>query len=76
LKHFSTPWYSWNIAESGVKHQKSNQIKSRNSRLDHSDSTTEMRWALKRDRKIRFDEKVKEYLRGIFAGGKVVTYIE
>ena len=23
-----SPWYSWNIAESGVKHQKSNQIKS------------------------------------------------
>jgi hypothetical protein len=22
-----SPWYSWNIAESGVKHQKSNQIK-------------------------------------------------
>ena len=21
-----TPWYSWNIAESGVKHDKSNQI--------------------------------------------------
>jgi len=23
-----SPWYSWNIAESGVKHNKSNQIKS------------------------------------------------
>jgi hypothetical protein len=25
-----SPWYSWNIAESGVKHNKSNQIKSTN----------------------------------------------
>jgi len=23
-----SPWYSWNIAESGIKHNKSNQIKS------------------------------------------------
>ena len=30
-----------------------------------------MGWALKRDRKsVRFDEKVKHYLRGIYAGGK------
>jgi hypothetical protein len=27
LKIYMSPWYSWNIAESGVKHNKSNQSK-------------------------------------------------
>ena len=44
-------------------------VLSRNSRLGHGDSSTEMGWALKRDRKtVRFDEKVTNYLRGIYAG--------
>ena len=46
-------------------------VLSRNSRLGHCDSSTEMGWAMKRDRKrVRFDEKVKNYLRGIFEGGE------
>jgi len=46
-------------------------VLSRNSRLGHGDSSTEMGWALKRDRKrVRFDHKVKDYLRGIYAGGE------
>ncbi|CAG2245178.1 unnamed protein product [Mytilus edulis] len=46
-------------------------VLSRNSRLDQGLLTTQMGWALKKERRnVRFDEKVKDYLRGIFAGGE------
>jgi hypothetical protein len=46
LPNIDCPWYSWNIAESGIKHNKSNQIMIKDSYfpLVHSHNTFEYKF--------------------------------